>query len=107
MIDISPGKVLAASRVVQLIPKIAVAAVPQEMNKAGRHLETHGNYLLGFKPFHAIRTDRAHRIERSRFLLDDRFPLSHRNEIHVLSLLEPKAGPIFGDARTPARKSAP
>src|SRR5512135_571366 len=104
MVHISPGKMLPARRVVQLIPKIAVAAVPQEMNETGRDRKTHGDCLFSFEPFSAIQTDGAHRFERACFLLDDCFPFSYTNEIHDVSLLWSNEGSIFADERTRTRK---
>src|SRR5271165_2371686 len=95
VVHIAPGQMLPASRVVQLIPKIAVAAVPQKMHQACRDCKTNGDGPIGFKPSSTIQTQRRHRTERPRLFLNDSFPLLKTKKIHHLKLLKTNAGSIF------------
>jgi hypothetical protein len=67
---------LPASRVVQFVPKISVAAVPQEMNEARCGCKTHRNGLFRFNPLLTIQADGAYRFKCACFFLDDGLPLS-------------------------------
>src|SRR4029077_17080166 len=86
LIHVSPGEMLSANRVIQLVPKISVASVPQEMNGASRNGKTNRDDLLRFKPIPAKQADLARGLKRACFLLHNGLPLSQSNEIHDLNL---------------------
>ena len=76
MVHISPGQVLPAGRVVQFIPKIAVAAVPDKMNEARRDGKTDADGLVGFEPSSAIQADGVAQIPARPLLPERPLPAS-------------------------------
>ena len=77
LVHIPPGQMLPAGRVIQFIPKISVAAIPQEMNEAGRRSQNPWQWpgpVRSKLPRATLTSER--RIPATGFLLDRQLPSS-------------------------------